>query len=224
MVAAHSHLMLNRGVPGSTQIVTRADDMTSVSTIASTEELYDLTFDLLGSSTEDLFFPRNYIIVEGASDQVIVQRVLDLLGEPASTIKVLSAQGIDEVRERASSVVRALVPLVVNDSPYANHVVAMIDAPRDTEMASVDRLRADLGDRLYVLDTPSIEEYVPAEVYERAGRVKEEDLAELSRRTGDRRARNSLKKEISDAIAATLVVEDLDSITTIRDVGQRALL
>jgi hypothetical protein len=100
----------------------------------------------------------------------------------------------------------------------------MIDAPRDTEMASVDRLRADLGDRLYVLDTPSIEEYVPAEVYERAGRVKEEDLAELSRRTGDRRARNSLKKEISDAIAATLVVEDLDSITTIRDVGQRALL
>jgi hypothetical protein len=105
--------MLNRAVPGSTQIVTRADDMTSVSTIASTEELYDLTFDLLGSSTEDLFFPRNYIIVEGASDQVIVQRVLDLLGEPASTIKVLSAQGIDEVRERASSVVRALVPLVV---------------------------------------------------------------------------------------------------------------
>jgi hypothetical protein len=42
--------------------------------VGSREQLYDVTFDLLGSSTEDLFFPHNYLIVEGASDQVIAER------------------------------------------------------------------------------------------------------------------------------------------------------
>jgi hypothetical protein len=223
MVATHSHLMLNRQLPESTQIVTRVEDMTSVETVDSAEGLYDLTFDLLGSSTEDLFFPRNYIIVEGASDQVIVQRVLDLLGQPASSIKVLSAQGIDEVRARASSVVRALVPLVVNDSPYAKRVVALIDEPRETEKASVERLAADLGERLFTLNAPSIEEYIPEEIYARAGRTREEDLAELERLSGNRQARNELKKEISNAIAQNLAVEDLDSISTIRDAAHASL-
>src|SRR5206468_3689337 len=69
VVATHSHLFVRRDLPESTQIVERTDDQTRVRTVAEESELYDLVFDLLGASTEDLFFPSNYLIVEGASDQ-----------------------------------------------------------------------------------------------------------------------------------------------------------
>jgi hypothetical protein len=220
--ATHSHLLIDRQETESTQIVTRDDAGTSVETVTTLERLYSLTFDLLGSSTEDLFFPRNYLIVEGASDQVIVERVLELLGQPASAIKVLSAQGVDEVRAREISVVRALVPLIVNDSPYAGRVVAMIDMPGEPEAGNVQRLRQDLGDRLYVLDEPTIEAYVPAEIYERAGRSKEADLAALQASLQNPGARRVLKKSISDALAATLTADDLDAIPVIAEAARRA--
>src|SRR5919197_3957574 len=56
VVATHSHLFINRQVVESTQIVGRTEGRTTVETVSSREELYDLTFDMLGSSTEDLFF------------------------------------------------------------------------------------------------------------------------------------------------------------------------
>lgn len=222
IVATHSHLLVNRQLIESTQVVTRTDDQTVVETLGTPEQLFGVTFDLLGSSTEDLFFPKNYLIVEGASDQVIAQRVLDLLGESAAAIKVLAAQGIDEVREREISVVRALVPLVVNDSPYAGRVVALIDAPADPTAANIERLRQDLGDRLYRLDAPSVEAYIPADIYERAGRSKEGDLAALHSLAGNPGARREMKRAISDAVAAVLTEADLDAIPTITESCRRA--
>jgi len=221
-VSTHSHLLINRQLHESTQIVTRTSRETSVATVATPKELYALTFDLLGSSTEDLFFPKNYLIVEGLSDQVIVQRVLDLIGASASNVKVLSAQGVDEVRQREISVIRALVPLVVNDSPYAGRVVALIDAPADPDAMNVQRLRDDLGDRLHVLDAPSVEAYIPAAFYERAGRSKENDIEALSAVQGNLVARGELKRAISHAITGVLTEADLDEIPIIRDAVYRA--
>jgi hypothetical protein len=181
-----------------------------------------VTFDLLGSSTEDLFFPRNYLIVEGSSDQVVAEKVLALLGYSTRDVKVLSAQGVDEVRGRVLSVVRALVPLVVNDSPYADRVVALIDAPAEREAANVERLQRDLGERLFILPRSSIEEYVPETVYIRAGRSKEDDAAALRAASGHLASERRLKREISDALAAALVSEDLAALETITEAARRA--
>lgn len=192
VVATHSHLFINRQVVESTQIVGRTEGRTTVETVSSREELYDLTFDMLGSSTEDLFFPRNYIVVEGASDQAIVEKVLELLDVPSPTIKVLSARGLDAVRDAIESVVRALVPLVVRDSPYSKRVIAMIDEPSSLDHPNLVKLRRDLDDRLYELDKHSVEEYIPAEIYERAERSKDEDLGRIEELRGKlRRERGS---------------------------------
>lgn len=223
MVSTHSHLMLNRETLDSTQVVTRADNQTSIETVDSNEALFDITFDLLGSSTEDLFFPRNYLIVEGASDQVIAERVLELLGESTSVVKVLSAQGLSEVGPRAASVVRALVPLIVNDSPYAGRVVALIDAPLENEVSTVARLEKDLGERLFVLDEPSIEASLPSALYDRADRVKDSDLAEIERLRGDREARARFKAEVSNALASVMTLNDLAEIPVVKSAVERAL-
>jgi hypothetical protein len=224
VVATHSHLFVNRQIVESTQIVGRADGRTTVETVSSREQLYELTFDLLGSSTEDLFFPRNYIVVEGASDQAIVERALDLLRVPSPTIKVLSARGIDAVRDAVESVVRALVPLVVSDSPYSARVVAIIDQPANPQHPNVEKLRRDLGDRLYELDKTTVEDYVPDEFYARAARSKEDDLEQLDRLRNDYGRQSALKREISTALADALdEASDLDLIPTIRDACRRAI-
>jgi hypothetical protein len=205
VLSTHSHLFLNRQQEQveSNQFVTRGEDnLTVLRTLATPRELFEVTFDLLGSSTEDLFFPRNYIIVEGASDQEIVAKMLELLGMP--TIKVLSAQGIDTVRDTVASVLRALVPLVVNDSPYAERVIALIDQPKDPESANVQKLRQDLGDRLYTLEAPSIEEYMPAAIYEKARRDKESGTQPPGRGRGrrDRRSHPSRAARVPSASPA----------------------
>ena len=91
LVATHSHLFLDRGRPGSNLVVARTSTYPPRwSPIQSVAQLCDVTFGLLGNSTEDLFFPGNFLVAEGASDQRIVERVLELLGMRPGQVKVLS--------------------------------------------------------------------------------------------------------------------------------------
>jgi ABC-type multidrug transport system ATPase subunit len=223
VVATHSHLFLDRERIESNQLVTREGNETVVRKLTTREELYEVTFDLLGSSTEDLFFPRNYVIVEGASDQVIVEKVLELLGTASPTIKVLAARGIDAVRNAVESVVRALVPLVVNDSPYAKQVVALIDNPKDPDAENVRRLQLALDERLFILDAPSIESYIPEAIYERAGRSRADDLAGMDEFRSNYERLRSLKRDVSNALAGVLIEDDLDQIPTVTAAARKAI-
>jgi hypothetical protein len=148
--------------------------------------------------------------------------VLGLLGEGSPTIKVLAARGVDAVRDAIESVFRASVPLIVNDSPYAGRVVALIDEPKK-ETETLARLWRDLGDRLHELDAPTIEEYIPEALSERAGRSKAADRETLRTLSGDRLASNALKKEISTDIADVLKVDDFESIPIIVGAARQAI-
>jgi energy-coupling factor transporter ATP-binding protein EcfA2 len=222
VVATHSHLFLRRDLEEANQVVGRTPtNEIAVHTLATTRELYDAVFDLLGSSTEDLFFPSNYLIVEGASDQAIVEKVITLLGAPPPTIKVLAARGIDAVRDTVESVYRASVPLIVNDSPYKGRVVALVDEPRNPESQNFKKLDSALGDRLHILDAPSMEEYMPEAIYAHADRDKDADRTALA--NADRLGREALKTEISSALAEALTEADFDSIPTIVLAAQDAI-
>lgn len=225
VVSTHSHLFVRRDLPEANQILRRdpATHDTLVHTVAEPNELFDVVFDLLGSSTEDLFFPANYMVVEGASDQELATRVLEILGSPPPAVKVLAARGIDAVRDAVEAVYRASVPLVVSDSPYAKRVVALVDEPKDPEGKNFVKLKGALKDRLFVLDAGSIEEYVPEAIYARADRNKTEDLAELASASSDPARAATLKQEIATALATALTEQDLTSIPTIADAARRAI-
>jgi ABC-type cobalamin/Fe3+-siderophores transport system ATPase subunit len=111
LVATHSHLFVHRDAIEANAVMTNSEGRVEIRALQGKEDLYDAVFDLLGSSTEDLFFPGNYLIVEGASDQVIAQKTLELLGAHSPTVKVLAARGIDAVRDSVESVYRASIPL-----------------------------------------------------------------------------------------------------------------
>ncbi len=93
MVSTHSHLFLNRREAQQNLRVSRSNGNVMVESTTSPEELFEVTFNLLGNSTEDLFFPANYLVVEGAADQIVVDRVLALLSVPHGRIKVIQPAG-----------------------------------------------------------------------------------------------------------------------------------
>jgi hypothetical protein len=223
LVSTHSHLFLNRREQAANLRVTRADGNVAVEGVASDEELFDIAFSLLGSSTEDLFFPANYLLVEGASDQIVVERVLALMEVPHGRIKVVAAGGVDAVPDTLAALSRALLPVVMRDSPYARRVVALIDAPRDPESHTVKELERVLADRLFVLDAPSLEEAIDAAIYERAGLSKDGVLSELAALGGNYRAEHEAKRRISREVARVLEAGDLGGLAAITASVERAV-
>lgn len=185
--------------------------------VSSEAELYDITFKMLGSSVEDLFLPYNYMVVEGMSDQIIVDRVKELKGIGTTRVKVISASGVDNVSNMLHAVCNSLTPLVVHDSPYKSRVIALVDKPRKTSDEHYKQLKKVLKDRLFTLDQHSLEEYLPAYVYDKCGRNKQADLEEIIRVKDDHDQLSALKTEISNAIAGILAVEDIENVQIIAD-------
>jgi hypothetical protein len=134
-ISSHSHLFLHRQEPSRNYIVRNNASIVAVSQVPDDRALYDLTFQLLGSNTEDLFFPGNYLIVEGASDQLICAKAIELLGIQAGKVKVMAAGGMSKVGTDLAAVENSLKPLVMADSPYSGRVVALIDKPKPREQS-----------------------------------------------------------------------------------------
>lgn len=226
IVATHSHLFLNREESqlDHNHVVVRDGDQVAIKDVATQEELYDITFKLLGMDTEDLFFPGNYLITEGASDQVICEAIKRLDNVPKPKVKVLAAGGVTKVNVTLTSILNSLKPLVTSDSPYAKRVVALVDQADPSEKTQLDGLQEILGDRLVILPDGSIEEYLPDDLYARAGRNKTADLAEIQklRRAGDHKGLGDLKRQLSNGIADILTIDDLERLPVLRDAVSKA--
>lgn len=225
LVATHSHLFLNRQDYAANHIVARSSNgEVIVSAVSAEEQLYDVAFTLLGNDTEDLFFPGNYLVVEGASDQVICEAALRLMGISKTKVKVLSAGGITNVEGTLTGVLNSLKPLVLRDSSYAKRVVALIDQPTEKEGQQLSELERLLPNRFFRLDRPSLEEYLPASLFEKAQRNQAADLAEIARlRTaGSHIELGDHKRIVSNSIAGVLAVEDLGVIPVIRSAVEKA--
>jgi len=222
IVTTHSHLFLNRKDFASNYSVVKVNGQVNANRVASVAELYDITFQMLGNSVDDLFLPYNYMVVEGASDQILVDRVKALMDIGTTRVKVISASSIDNVPNMLHAVCNSLTPLVVNDSPYNGRIVALIDKPRQPSDYHYNQLKKVLEDRLFILDQYSLEEYLPEYLYEKCSRNKQADIEALIRMKDDYKQLRALKTEISNAIAGILTVEDIGNIPIIADAIDKA--
>jgi predicted ATP-dependent endonuclease of OLD family len=220
VVSTHSHLFLDRGRPSSVISVTNDGTGIRTNVLGKDAELLDVSFRLLGNSTQDLFFPGNFLIAEGASDQLIVEKVMILLDAPVGLVKVLSAGGVERASQMLDAVRRTLVPLVVHDSPYSKRVVVLVDQPR--EKKTLDGLQRSLDGRLFVLPAESLEDFLPADLYQRAGMNKQTVNDEIAR-AANYAQRAAIKERVSSAIAHILVQSDLASLGPIHDAALAAI-
>ncbi len=223
IISTHSHLLLNRDKFDMNYAISRANSGVSVDRVLSTKQLYDITFNLLGNSLEDLFLPRNFMIVEGSSDQAIVEKIMEIRGIGKYAVKVVSAVGVENVRDILSAVSKTLLPLVLSDSPYKGSAVALIDRPADPSNFHYQEIKRTLGERLFELDATSLEEYIPEHIYERCGRNKSEDLESIRRSKGHTE-KNRIKREVSEQVSREMTEDDLGHFGAMVRALERAAL
>lgn len=224
IVTTHSHLFLNRKDIHSNYIVTKDNASgTTLTGVQSHVELYDLVYRLLGSSPEDLLFPKNFLVVEGVSDQVILEKVIALMGYGEMDIKVISARSVSAANNYRQAFEACLTPYVLKESHYKDRVVVLVDKPNAQIKPIVDDFKKELGDRLFELPDESLEEYLSEELYKRAGRDKQSDVARIAQIRTDYQQLKVLKAEISTQIAGVLNETDLASLSPLTDVINKAL-
>jgi energy-coupling factor transporter ATP-binding protein EcfA2 len=222
IVSTHSHLFLNRQTYQSNYKVARANGEMSLTPVSSEADLYNITFKLLGSSAEDLFFPNNFLIVEGATDQIIANKIMELKGIDKTKIKVVSASGIDNVENILNAVYNSVLPFVVSDSPYKDRIVALIDQPNTQGQQTYEKLQTMLADRLLELSAPSLEEFFPEELYTRCGKVKTDELREMAK-AKHHLEKKRLKTALATAIAETLTRDDLSTFNIFAEAIDKAV-
>lgn len=108
-------------------------------------------------------------------------------------------------------------------SLLAKRVVDLIDQPPDSRSRTAAQLEQVLGNRLFRLNEPSIEEAIPDAVYERAGLAKENVLEELRALRDDYQGLHAAKRAVSRQLADALTEDDLDSLGCIREAVERGL-
>ncbi len=217
VVSTHSHLFLNREDYAKNIIISHESGRVKAERMISEAQLYDLTFDLLGNGLSDLFFPENFLIVEGSSDQVIVEKFLSLMGIDHYKVKVFSAAGFEKIESTKEKIIETLRPLVLKESPYRERVVVLADRRNSSNESRAEEICRQIGQRYCELDTPSIEEYLPEELYARAGRDREQDLKQLESLKSNYESLRERKRAISTAIASVIEISDLDKLPVIAE-------
>jgi hypothetical protein len=224
IVASHSQLFLNRQDISSNYVVSRENDSFGLSRVTSEEQLYEITFEKLGCSVEDLFFPNNFLIVEGATDQIIVEKVMELKGIDMSKIKVVSASGVDKVPNILSAVYTSLLPLVIKKSPYKDRVVVLIDKPYEASNTTYTKIKNSLTNadqQLFELDSPSLEAYLHEDLYQKCGLDKDEVIREIEREK-EYEKKFLLKTANARAIASALTRDDVPYLGIIVNAVKKA--
>lgn len=241
IVATHSHLFLNRkeGEYGHNfylPIETSGDF--SIKSVKEKGELRELTFNLLGASFDDLMLPENYLVVEGDSDKVFMEKVLRLLGrEKAQKVQIIFAQGIINTSNVVKAVREMIRPFYAEDSAYKSRVVCLVDGPKNKDeiktIAGLEKVLNNIsGNRCFTLgndnttgDALDLESVVPDEVYTRAGLVKDEVAQEISRLAGNHSDLGVYKSKIAERLSEQLQESDLDisDFAIIKDVALKTL-
>ena len=224
VVATQSHIFLNKQQKECNFVVDSSTGESTINRITERHQLIDITYGMLGNSLEDLFFLSNFLIVEGSSDQVVCEKVAQLLGVQPEKVKVISARGIDNIQDSFKAIRNTLVPLVVGESPYSKRVVVLADNPPQQSASSFETLKGQLKERCILLKESSVEEHLPEVLYRKANLEKATVIATLSQlkeahRHGQKgetlKQLEDYKKLVSNSIASTLSHDDLELLPTI---------
>jgi predicted ATPase len=163
-VATHSHLILDRETVGNNYVVTKdPEGMATVQQVETDDGLAAVTFNLLGNSPSDLFYPDNVLVVEGPSDQIFLRRVIDLAG--GAGLAVYFADGDGNISSALPAVEQMLKTQALLPRWYRERICVLVDSSVSaTRIAEWRSFLGDDGTRVRQLSMNGIEHFYPASV------------------------------------------------------------
>jgi len=144
--------------------VQKIEKKTEFEIVTDTNKHY-LVYDLLGGSPADLLLPRNFLIVEGRSEQDFLRKIIERFYPDKPTIQIIKANGdIDQTERSINAIEKLFSPL--NESLYREKTVIVCDKRNLKNKQGVKDFlgrfnHLKVNKQYYELSTCTIEEYYP---------------------------------------------------------------
>lgn len=155
--------------------VKKSSGITDIQQIQDNDKQF-IVFELLGGSPSDILLPKNFLIVEGASESVFLKTVINRFYPEYKEIFILSAEGNETQQSRSMNMInKAYMP---TKPIYGNKTVVLCDRPsgREDDFKQFTESHKITEDEDYfVLTEASLEEYYPVAWKKSAEEVKELD-------------------------------------------------
>ncbi|MBT2144958.1 MULTISPECIES: AAA family ATPase [unclassified Rhodanobacter] len=189
--------------------VEKVDGATSIKKIEGRDKP-ELIYELLGGSPADLLFPRNFLVVEGASEDILLGHVVRRFYIDKPQTKIIRAEGDHSRQKRSMDAINvAFVPL--SQTPvYSERLIVLCDQPTPERKNDFDGFmrayaRHEQNGQFVVAPTHSLEESYPEPWRKTADQVRamsgrdKTDLAEL---VGQNITQTQFENEMAHAFAA----------------------
>lgn len=164
-INTHSSVLVVDDLKG--QSIFKAEKHLGETTIFKVEDSdkHYIVYELLGGSPADLLLPKNFLIVEGKSEQEFLNRVIKRFYADMPKIQIIPAEGdVDQVTRTINSINKAYSP--INQSIYKERAVILIDLPHEVKEAGVMRFLSDnkrlkTNGQFFVLHLRDLEQCYP---------------------------------------------------------------
>lgn len=123
ILSTHSHLFLDRDIPGNNYVVSKDANLISARQCADFHEIHDIQFRLLGNDLSQLFLPDAVAFVEGETDRMYLEAVTRL---HCPKLRVIIQACGGDIAKRLAYWSESIGDLQL--SPYRNRTLVIYDS------------------------------------------------------------------------------------------------
>jgi predicted ATPase len=215
-IATHSHLFLSHGDIASNYVVTKQGKAITLSRIQNIGDFHRLQFNLLGNAFETMFFPSAIVIVEGKTDHLYLERVLQLRFAERR-VTVISGGG--DVKRKVHGLREALGDL--EKSPFRARLLVVLDKVHQPDLCAELEKMGVFSRNIVKWSRNGIEFIYPQSILASIYSCAATDVSNLSL-NGDLVSLNGINKTKNEL--ANEVISRLDSSTPLPDELEKNLL
>ncbi|GAB2801435.1 ATP-dependent nuclease [Dyella kyungheensis] len=189
--------------------VEKVDGATGIKKIEGRDKP-ELVYELLGGSPADLLFPRNFLVVEGASEDIFLGHVVRRFYADKPQTKVIRAEGDHSRQERTMNALSVAFAPLAHTPVYRDRLVVLCDQPstgrqRDFN-AFMDAYKEFVARGQFVVSPAhSLEEGYP-EPWRKTGdevrAMQSRDKTTLAGEVGQKITKEQFEKEMSHVFGA----------------------
>jgi len=188
--------------------VEKIDRKTDIEIVPQAEKSR-IVFELLGGSPADLLLPRNFLIVEGTSEDAFLAKIITRFYSDKPTMQIIRAGGDTKKQEKSMEAInKAYVPLGIDNPVYKDKLVILCDKPETQKKENDIKKFLDANPSLetngqfFLLPTESLEEYYPQPWKKNHDEVVEMDKVKnakltFAREVGEKITQEKFESEMS---------------------------
>ncbi|MEW9573169.1 AAA family ATPase [Rhodanobacter sp. Si-c] len=172
----------------------------------------ELVYELLGGSPADLLFPNNFLIVEGRSEEILLNTIIRRFYAEQPRIKVVFAEGDLERQQKSMDAINIAFTPLYQTPVYRDRLVILCDKPnkkREDHFSEFCKAYPDLtkNGQLVVAPVEAIEETYPApwkKTTEEVSKMKPREKTNLAQTVGEGITRDGFEKEMAKTYEALM--------------------